>query len=212
MLKGIIVFILLMTVAATAFAFEDKVVLANIDKDFHPLLQKREIAPGVTEKYEYYEIRGDSEKTLRSQMIQNNTTWNDGKKYDSLTSWLVKWDYGYDGGPQACSADSFRTTIEITFRFPKWVRTDDAPPALVAKWDGYMEHLITHENGHRDMAVRAAAELSRAVAQLPPAASCADLDREVLVLSRARMKKLNADEKEYDAATSHGITQGAIFP
>jgi predicted secreted Zn-dependent protease len=124
----------------------------------------------------------------------------------------VKLDYGYDRAPRACTADSIRVTIAINIRYPKWVRTDDAPQPLVEKWDGYMKNLIMHENGHRDMAVEAAAELSRAVAALPPASSCAELDRDVRALSRERMEKLNADEKGYDETTSHGKTQGAVFP
>ena len=145
-------------------------------------------------------------------MSEKGCRWDDGKKYDSLTSWHVKWDYGYDRAPQACTPASFRATVEIIFRYPEWVRTDGAPQPLVAKWDSYMKNLINHENGHRDMAVQAAAELSRAVAELPPASNCAELDREVRELCRLRMKKLKENEYEYDAATNHGLTQGAIFP
>lgn len=137
---------------------------------------------------------------------------NDGKRYDSVTTWNVKWHYGYDRGPQTCSAESFKTSIDITFRFPKWVRDDGASQSLVDKWDCYMKNLVMHENGHRDMAVEAAEELARAVAAMPPASSCSELDRRVRALHKERMQKLNADEKKYDADTNHGHTQGAVFP
>jgi predicted secreted Zn-dependent protease len=91
------------------------------------------------------------------------------------------------------------------------VRADDAPDRLVEKWDGYLQNLIKHEEGHRDMAVEASAEFTRAVAALPPAPTCDELDHNVRTLSRAIMKKLNADQKEYDACTCHGATQGAVF-
>jgi predicted secreted Zn-dependent protease len=212
MMKGIIVSLLLTTVAVTTFAAEDRVDVASIDKDPSLQINNRVVTPVVTEKYEYYEIRGGCEKELRNQMRQNGCKWNDGKKYDSLTRWHWKWDYDYDRTPQGCCADSFRATIEVIFRYPKWVRTDDAPQQLVDKWDGYMKNLIMHENGHRDMAVEAAAELSRTVAALPPASSCAELDRKVRALSRERMEKLNADAMRYDETTKHGFTQGAVFP
>jgi predicted secreted Zn-dependent protease len=80
------------------------------------------------------------------------------------------------------------------------------------KWDRYLNNLITHENGHRDMVVDAANDLSRAVVQLSPAPTCADLDRNVRALFRKRMEIMNEDQREYDKTTKHGTTQGAVFP
>ncbi len=212
MTKGIIVFLLVMAVTATTFAAEGKIDVASIDKDLHPGIKNTVVTPVVNEKYEYYEVQGDCEKDLRGQMKKNGCKVNDGKTYDSLTTWHWKLDYGYDRAPQACTADSFKVVLEIVFRYPKWVRTDVASAPLANKWNTYLKNLIAHENGHRDMAVAAATALSRAVAELPPAESCADLDREVQAMSREQMEKLNADEKGYDISTSHGLTQGAVFP
>jgi predicted secreted Zn-dependent protease len=170
------------------------------------------VPPAITEQYEYYDVKGDSEKTLRCEMSKNGCTWSDGKKYDSVTTWRVKWQYGYNRGPQTCSAESFKATIDIIYRYPKWVRDNDAPQSLVDKWDGYMKNLVMHENGHRDMAVKAAEDISCAVASMPPASSCEEVDRHVRALYRERMQKLSVDEKKYDVATSHGLTQGAVFP
>ncbi len=210
-LKGTVVFLLLMAVAVATFAAGNSVEVASIDTDL-PFKKKNRVAPPVvTEKYEYYEVCGCSEKELQCDIRQKCFTWNDGKKYDSLTLWDVKWDHGYDRVPRACSTDSFRLTVEIIFRYPKWKRTDDAPRPLMEKWDRYLKNLTIHENGHRDMVVEAAAELTRAVAQLPPASTCADLDLEVRALCRERMEKLNENQQEYDETTKHGVTQGAVF-
>jgi predicted secreted Zn-dependent protease len=166
----------------------------------------------VTEKYEYYEVCGSCEETLHCDLKQKCVTWNDGHKYDSLTSWDVKWDHGYDQASETCAINSFRPIVEITFRYPRWKRTDKAPRSLIEKWDQYLKNLITHENGHRDRVVDAANDLSRAVAQLPSSSTCADLDRDVRALFRMRMAKMNKDQREYDETTKHGATQGAIFP
>jgi predicted secreted Zn-dependent protease len=212
MIKKSIFSLLLIAAAVTAFAADGRFDVASIDKDIRSGIQNRVVTPLVTEKYEYYEIRGNSEKELRDQMCRNGYTRNDGEKYDSVTSWRWKLDYGYDCAPRACTADSFKVALEITYRYPKWVNSDGAPQPLVNKWDDYIKHLITHENGHRDKAVEAIAELSRAVAALPPAESCAEFDREVRALSHERMEKLNVDQKSYDETTVHGKTQGAVFP
>lgn len=212
MIKEFSMFLLLMAIAVTTFAGENKFDVASIDKDLL-LRRKYNVAkPMIAEKYEYYEIRGDDEKEIRRQMGQNGTKWNDGKTYDSVTRWDIDWDYGYDSAPQGCKVDSFRTILKITFRYPKWLRTDNAPQSLADKWDGYMKNLVLHETGHRDIAVEAAANISRAVAELPTARSCADLDREVRTLCREIAAKLTRDEKEYDTTTNHGTTQGAVFP
>ena len=211
-MKAILIVLTLMSFALTAFAAEKTIAVAVLGKDTASRIKRSSLPPAVTEKYEYYEIRGNSETELRCQMTKNGCTWVDGKKYDSVTSWYWKWDFGSDTAARDCSADSVRVTLEVTFRFPKWVTPGDAPRPLVDRWDRYMKNLIKHEEGHRDLAMEATAEFARAVAGLPPAATCADLDREVRALSRTRMARLNADENEYDATTDHGATQGALFP
>lgn len=212
MMKRVIIFLLLMTVAVTAFAAQDRVQVASVDKNIGTHIKKQVVPPVVNETYEYYDVRGNGEKELRCQMNHSGCMWEDGKRYDSVTSWHVKWDYDYDRAPNSCSAASFQATLEVTYRYPKWIRPDNVPPALVDKWDGYMKNLIAHEKGHRDLAAEATADLSRTVGSLPPATTCAALDQELRKVCRLRMKKLNDDEKEYDEATHHGATQGALFP
>lgn len=201
--------LLFLFAAATAFAAEDRIELASIDREhslrkYHP--------PKVTEKNEYYEIRGNSEKELRKQMYEYGCTWDDGRKYDSVTSWYWTWDYGTGHAAQTCSADDFSVILEITIRYPKWVRTSEAPQPLVDKWDEYMKNLTLHEQGHRDRVLDAAAEFSGAVAGLPRDLSCTDRDRRVRALSSEIMAQMKTAQQEYDAETSHGITQGALFP
>jgi predicted secreted Zn-dependent protease len=202
----------LMSFALAAFAGEKAIDVAVLDKEIFSHVKKAYTPPLVTEKYEYYEIKGKNETELRCQMTKNGCKWADGKKYDSVTSWYWKWNFSSDTADRTCTADSVRVTLEVTYRFPKWITPEDAPRPLMDKWDRYMRNLIRHEEGHRDMALEATADFARAVAGLPPAASCADLDREVRTLSRTRMAQLNADQNEYDAATNHGTTQGALFP
>lgn len=179
--------------------------------------QHASAAPGgtgvsVTEQYEYYPIAGTTETELRQQMTTNGIKWDDGKTYDALTTWNVKWDYDYNCGTLGCVAGDFNATVAITFRYPSWQPTDLAPVTLVEKWDGYMHNLIFHENGHRDMAVQETQDLAAAIAQLPPAPSRRELDRAIEALANTRMAQLNVDERNYDADTIHGTTQGAVFP
>lgn len=210
-MNGIITFLAVLAISGTVLA-QGNVDIASIDKNSRQEVRRQAAHPVVTEKYEYYDIAGSNEKEMRLQMSKNGTKWDDGKVYNALTTWNVKWDYDYNCTAKGCTPDLFKARVAITFRYPRWNRPAGAPEPLATKWETYMANLIFHENGHRDMAVEQTAALAAAVEQLPPAPSRAELDRRIETLVNDRMAKMNADEKEYDVVTIHGATQGAVFP
>ncbi len=211
-MKKMILILLLAVFAMPALAHEETVMVAMVDRV--PVVRPGRVyvPPTVREFYEYYEIKGFSAGELRDQLSQNGCEWDDGKKYDALTRWHLKWAYETDRDSMSCYPGSFKVTLDIVFRLPKWVRTDDTINPLLDTWENYFHSLKTHENGHRDQAVEAAAELSRSVLKLPTVISCAELDRHVRDATRDLLVQLNADAREYDTATRHGMTQGAVFP
>jgi len=212
MMKAIGALFLLITIAGTVSAGEKSFDVADAPRLSPVRTAHSTIPPVVTEKYKYYEVCGGCEKELQGELTQKCIRWIDGKKYDSVTNWKLKWDYGHSDASGTCAVDSFTVTVDITFQVPKWVPTDEAPQPLVEKWNSYLEKLMIHEKGHRDRAVEAANELTRAVAALPPARTCSELDREVQILGLAQKNKLLQDQKDYDDATKHGASQGAVFP
>ncbi|HWR72283.1 MAG TPA: DUF922 domain-containing protein [Nitrospirota bacterium] len=212
-MQRIIVYFMFMFMTAASGSFAVEGVLETAYQGKAPLPLKNTVAPPLlAEKNEYYEISGCSEHELHHDLKKKCIPGNNGKKFDSITTWDVKWDYDHESAPGTCAAESFMVTVDIIYRYPKWTRTGEVPQLLVEKWDRYLQNLILHEKGHRDMVAEAAAELTRAVADLPPAPTCSQLDRKVRALSRERMEKLKEDQNKYDADTKHGATQGAIFP
>jgi len=212
MKKKILFLLMFFPAAHHAVAADNRFDIASLDKDSYRHDQRKALAPAVREKHEHYLITGYGEQGLRDQMSRQGVSWNDGKKYDSVTNWRVTWDYEHDQSSQSCSTEAFQASAEITIRYPKWVLTEDAPQELIDKWEVYLASLIVHEEGHRDMVVEAMNDLTRAVAQLPAAPTCAELDRKVRSLCHERLAKLNDEAKDYDAATLHGAQQGAVFP
>ncbi len=212
MIRSVKIAVILLAVALTAAAGEGSHDSAGSGRILSSARQEKLAPPVVNEKYEYYEVCGCCEKDVQSDLQKKCIIWKDGKKYDSVTDWKVKWDYNHNRTAGACTADSFLVTVDVVFHLPKWVRTGDVPQPLAEKWENYLAKLMTHEKGHRDRAVEAANSLVQAVADLPPARTCAELDREVHSLCRTRMDKLIEDQKDYDAATRHGADQGAVFP
>jgi predicted secreted Zn-dependent protease len=212
MIKGILVALLFLSPAATTSAHEDGVQVANVEKDLRPGLPRGAAAPVVTERYEFYDIKGNCEKDLHDQLSKNGISMDDGHKYDALTTWSVKWKLDKNQTGQVCTPDSVKLTVDVVFRYPQWVRPENASRPLIDKWNDYMWSLAVHEIGHRDLVVNAANELARSVAELPPAPTCAELYKKVCDLCCSRMDKLKQDEKRYDSHTMHGVTQGALFP
>jgi len=211
-LKRLFFIAMLLVAALPAFAGEGLFDVASVDRNVYRMRERTVLAPELRENIQYYEIMGRAERELRDQMTRNGVAWSDGKKYDSVTSWHVEWGYEHDRSMEACGAEAFQASAQITIRYPRWIRTDDAPQALVDKWEGYLANLVLHEEGHRDMVVEAIEDITRAVAQMPAAPSCAELDRAVKSLCHERMAKLNEETKWYDMATLHGSEQGAVFP
>lgn len=203
---------LVLSTALPAFAEEGLVKLASLDRDAYRHRERTVLAPAVCEKQEFYEVTGRAERELRDQMNRQAIAWSDGKKYDAVTSWRVEWGYEHDRTERSCSAEAFQASVEITIRYPRWVRTDDAPGELVDKWEGYLSNLVLHEEGHRNMVVEAIEDITRAVARMPAASTCAEIDRMVGALCRERMARLDDETKGYDVATLHGAEQGAVFP
>ena len=204
--------ILYLYVSATTFAGDSGAGDAPAGNGLASREVRKIIPAKVNEKYVYYDICGLCEKDLQCDLKSKCIKWTDGKKYDSVTSWKMKRDYNRNSTAGACSVEAFTVTVEVVFDLPRWKHADDASRELVDKWDRYMKNLITHENGHRDLAVAAAADISRDVAELAPISTCGELDRRIDNLSRIRMNKLVEEQKEYDIKTEHGRKQGAVFP
>lgn len=183
----------------------------SIEQVFPTQKHRKTLPPVVRERTEYYEITGDRVYDLQCELREKGCGWSDGKVYDSMTTWEFKWDYDYVRSPLSCTVEAFKVSVNIVFRYPKWMRDRPAPQALIDKWDSYMRGLVEHETGHRDTAVAAAEKLTADVEALPAFADCAELDRTIRRLCREHSERVNRQAEEYDEATMHGGTQGAVL-
>jgi predicted secreted Zn-dependent protease len=213
MIRKSLILLLFVTAAPLPVSAADGgIVVAKLDKGTGTRTSVSPVAiPSVTERYEYYEVQGDNAKDVRCDMDRRGCRWDDGRTYDSVTKWSMKWDYDYERSSGSCAARSFRTSVDILYRLPKWRPSDRAAQPLLVTWEHYVHDLTRHEQGHRDLAVESATELGWAVDALPPASTCADVDRNIQMLSHEFITRLNAQQKAYDQETGHGATQGALF-
>ncbi|SNB46778.1 DUF922 domain-containing Zn-dependent protease [Geobacter sp. DSM 9736] len=192
---------------------ERPVTLAKLsDPDPGQPIRKFDARTELREKYEFYDITGSSAKELRRQMTLNGIPWDDGQTYDALATWEIKYRYNTATDNGACYVTSAKTDVGVVYRFPRWKDASGADSQLTSRWNTYMEHLRTHEFGHKDLAVATAQEISEGLSSLGSFRNCSDLEKAVKSMAQAKLVRLKETQREYDATTRHGETQGAFFP
>ena len=157
-----------------------------------------DVRPAVVE---HYGVRGRDIAAVAASL---------GSGHIALTRWRVTWKYRLEES-RACRLKSFQVEVTAKIRMPRWVDRDAAPPKARARWDAFIEAVRKHEEGHRDHGVAAGRELARAVRVLGNRGDCRKLRTELDQLGERVTASYQALDREYDRATRHGITQGAIL-
>jgi len=164
------------------------------------------------EQTKYYEISGSSVTQLRESLNQKRPVSRDGTPHDANTAWDIRWRYTTRELPSMCAVKSFDVSVEIAMTVPKWVNEADAPSSLVERWRNYYAALLVHEDGHKAIASAAAAAIRRLGATVSPQPSCAEVARVIDRAATSVLDDYRQKERQYDAETDHGRTQGARFP
>jgi predicted secreted Zn-dependent protease len=152
---------------------------------------------------EYYEISGSTEGELREQLDALAPVGYDGYKGDATTNWFIRWDWpGY--GTMSCDLSKATVSYEIEVVFPRWALPDDASPDLVTKWASFTRALAEHEKNHVDFVVAN----YRSVLAAIKSATCETAD----AAASSALEPIRQHDRDYDAATNHGETEGARFP
>lgn len=161
---------------------------------------------------EYYDINGGSDQELKKQMKNSAIHDKNKKTFYAHTAWQVNWDFYTAPLMGGCMIAGVKTTVNIRYRFPRWVDEAEGPPALRERWKHFMEALKEHEEGHADIAMAAANEVEETIKKSPPHPLCGELVKRGNLLGQQILAKHQEIEKDYDRRTQHGKTQGAIFP
>jgi len=164
----------------------------------------------VKENYQYYDIDGNCATDLLRQMREKGTKWNDGKVYAALTTWDISYHYDLAEDNGRYFLKDVTTDVDIVYHLPRRGAVKGTDP-MTGVWDPYYDHLKTHEYGHKDLAVKAAAEINDALASLGSFQSKSELEDQAKALVHDKLKRLRDVQIAYDDETHHGETQGAIL-
>ena len=136
--------------------------------------------PKIVVKTKYYTITGSTSRELKNQMKRKGP-----RGYWAYTGWYVTWTGG-------C-----RTTVKVSYEYPKWENRNQAPAALRAKWDSMIKALKNHEEQHGQHGINAAKEIEKT--------NCAGNPKSIT-------SKWANQDKIFDAQTNHGKNQGVVLP
>jgi len=182
------------------------------DKPFRLKIREASRKLRIEESYSFYDIEGASIDELKLKMRLGGTRWNDGKVYAALTTWDIRYNYEITEEAGQYSIKSVVTDISLVYRLPNRIAVPVADSELLAlQWETFMKHLKEHEYGHKDISVKAAAEINQTLASLAGFNSREELDKEAKRLAKAKFKQLKKLHVDYDDDTNHGIKQGAIL-
>lgn len=160
----------------------------------------------------YYDIYGLTENELRAEMNAKGPLYSDGKRYDAFTSRYYTWNYFSTWNGKNCYSDEIYVTVGIKITLPQWMWYASAQEPLKSKWTHYIDILTLHENGHVAINAQGAEDLYQRLINAGPYSSCPLLDAALHGITSTFYNDIKLKNEAYDAETSHGKTQGAVFP
>jgi len=160
----------------------------------------------------WYDVEGDTEGQLRSELDRRGPEDTDGVRHDAYTSWQVTWRFPFAQSEEGCSTGPVTTSVRVTITLPRWHGWADESVPLVRHWRRYLDALKVHETGHRDTGFRAANDITEELSALPPKPTCDEAELAANTAAAAVLERYRAVDTEYDADTRHGASQGAVFP
>jgi len=165
----------------------------------------------VAESVKYYIIYPQSPADLRHALEMASPVLFEGKTYLGYTDSRIGWYLHWYESQQDCRPTAADITVEVTTTLPK-LSASVTDKEISAEFDRFLQALILHESGHRDIAMDAAQQIARELGQLKPRGKCADLTREAEAVVQSILDAHDRIGRDYDERTRFGETQGASVP
>jgi predicted secreted Zn-dependent protease len=157
--------------------------------------------------YLYYTANADSRYSLLSVLNKASPIKINNRTFHGLTKWNVKWNYRWFEQPDGrCKITKVTTKYTSSIQLPELTGADSTQEQA---FNTYLTALRTHELGHYDIGKQAADIIDSGIASLPEMSSCKEIETAANGLGYQTLDEYRAKEKQYDADTGHGKTQGA---
>lgn len=155
-----------------------------------------------------YPIEGASGAELRSSMDRCRPNVS-GSDFDGYTAWFVNWKFS-SVNSNGCSIQSVKVHVRVDMYLPQWL--NPSGPPLVDTWNRYLAALNAHEAGHEQHGIDAADRVYQTLSALPPSSTCTEAIQAANQAGHDVVDTFAHEDATYDDQTSHGASQGAVFP
>lgn len=157
-----------------------------------------------------YRVTGSTPAELRSSMLASGPEETGGAWY-GYTTWHVRWRFEYAPSGGLCRMEEVNVRFRSRIQLPRWDPPTDAEDHTVSAWRDFVAALREHEYGHRDIGARAARDILERLRSLS-ARRCDGMSERANSEAHGILDLYRLKEDRYDRTTSHGETQGAVWP
>lgn len=158
----------------------------------------------------YYDVEGTSLNQIGQSLRQRGPVTG-GKTFFGLTEWSLNTNYNWVERDTGCSIEDLVVRIGITITMPRWDAPAGAPHELLQTWNRFKHSLREHEHGHARLAQEAADAVRWELATLRYP-TCANAEFRARQRVAEIVQEYNRRNEHYDRVTSHGTTEGAVWP
>lgn len=130
--------------------------------------------------------------------------------YHAITARQVSWSYAFSQSGAQCTIKNVRVGLHVTQLLPAFAPKADTAQSVIDAWNTYHANLVTHENGHVNVAKQYANDLVNKLNALGTN-DCGTIKAQAQTTVSSVLSALNATDTDYDATTGHGATQGAVL-
>lgn len=156
---------------------------------------------------QYYQVYGDDWATLRAQIAACGPQ----HEYAADASYSLNWSYAFRADETGqCRVVAAQVGVRSAMLLPFREVTGDETTGLLTNWQSFSSALRNHENGHAALTEQYASRLLTQLQSYPPD-DCYTMSSRVEAIAESVAAQLSSAQRQYDASTNHGATQGAIF-
>ncbi len=160
----------------------------------------------------YYRVEGNTVENLWADVLTKSPLEHNGNKHVAYTRWQVNWQFWWQNNGNTCAINKVKTRLDVTYTLPRLEHAPSVPDTVAERWEKYYAALFDHEQGHKDLGVKAAHEIEDRILNMGSRDTCTQLKLDANKLAKNVIDRYSQIEKEYDRSTNHGLNTGAVFP
>ncbi|WP_338847014.1 DUF922 domain-containing protein [Massilia sp. W12] len=165
----------------------------------------------VSEEHQvrHYDVRQTPGQSLFDALERSTPLRENGRSFHGYTRWEIVWNFTFNKGADGlCGIDSVQVKLLTITTLPRLLAAENK---VRAEFNPFLAALTRHENGHKQHGQLAAYQIEREIKSMPRMSNCQELKQNANLRGTLLIEKGQQADRDYDAKTRHGCTQGACL-